>query len=659
MTTRIALILIALASTAAMGQLPGKKPGLPGFRSPIPQAPAEAPQFFDSRDSVQVTAVASQDEVVPGDDLVIAVVFDHDPGWHVHTSSPVVPPELGEADDYVATELVVDSDPASGLLVHVPFVQWPDEYVVQVAFGGTPVDYAVYEGRAIAYLPITVAADAAPGTTTVRIKPIFQACDDTTCLAPSPRPGERGWAEYGIPVELTIVALADKATSPTPDPATFGGFDPSVFERIRSGEAPPDVVAFDTFGINFDIDASGWGLLLLLLVAAFGGFLLNLTPCVLPVIPLKIMALSGSGEHRSRTLLLGIVMMIGIVFFWLVLGGLMAFVSGFTATNQLFQYPAFTITVGLIIGLMAIGMCGLFTIRLPGKLYMVNPKHDTIYGSFMFGIMTAVLSTPCTAPFMGAAAAWATTEPPVITMLVFAAIGLGMGAPYLILAAFPKLTDRMPKAGAASELIKQVMGLLMLAAAAYFVGVGLSGVLAQPPEPPGRGYLWGVAGILMGAGVWLAWRTFMISPSWKQRSIFGCIGALLVAIGVFGGIELTDKGPIDWVYYTPERLQESLDDGDVVVLEFTAEWCLNCKALEQTVLASDAVTALFGEGDAVPMKIDLTGNNTVGNELLANVGGLRIPLLIVLAPDGREVFRGDFYTIEQVVTAVREARGDG
>ena len=659
MILKIALILTSLIASAAPSQGPGQKPGLPNFGIPVPQARQEAPRFFDSRDSVEVSATPSQREVVPGDDLVIAVIFDHDTGWHIHTNQPDVPPELGEAEDYVATELRVEVDPDAGLIAHPPFIQWPEEHVVQVAFGASPVDYAVYEGRAVAYLPITVAADAEPGTTTVRLKPIFQVCDDTTCLAPSPRPGEAGWDDYGIPVELTIVPLADKTTSPTPDASLFGGFDPGVFERIRSGEAPPDVVAFDTFGLNFDIDASGWGLLLLLLVAAFGGFLLNLTPCVLPVIPLKIMALSGSGAHRSRTLLLGIVMMAGIIFFWLVLGGLMAFVSGFTATNQLFQYPAFTITVGLIIGLMAIGMCGLVTIRLPGKLYMVNPKHDTVHGSFLFGIMTAVLSTPCTAPFMGAAAAWATTEPPGITMLVFAAIGLGMGAPYLILAAFPRLTDRMPKAGAASELIKQVMGLLMLAAAAYFVGVGLSGVLAVPPEPPGRNYLWVVAGILMVAGGWLAWRTFAISPSWKQRSIFGVIGALLIATGVLGGIELTDKGPIDWIYYTPERLEESLEDGDVVVLEFTAEWCLNCKALEQTVLASDAVTALFQDGQAVPMKIDLTGNNTVGNDLLAEVGGLRIPLLIVLAPDGREVFRGDFYTIEQVLEAVRLARGDG
>ena len=131
-----------------------------------------------------------------------------------------------------------------------------------------------------------------------------------------------------------------------------------------------------------------------------------------------------------------------------------------------------------------------------------------------------------------------------------------------------------------------------------------------------------------------------------------------MAIGIVGGVELTDKGPISWVYYTPQRLQESLGEGDVVVIEFTAEWCLNCKALEQTVLASDEVVALFKQDQAVPMKVDLTGNNTVGNDLLAEVGGLRIPLLIVLAPDGREVFRGDFYTIDQVVDAVNDARGD-
>lgn len=654
MTKRTALILLFTAS-AAIPALAG--PRLPGFRPPIPRPQVEVIQYYDSRDSVEFTAMAAQETVVPGEDMVIAVIFDHEPGWHIHTDEPVIPPELGEAEDYIDTEIHFDLTGSKGITVHEPFIQWPDEHVVEVAFGGTPVDYAVYEGLAIAYIPVTIAADAKPGEVDLMIRPVFQACDDTVCLAPSPRPGSSDWDSYGVLVEFNVVSLSERTTSTPPDPAIFDSFDPGVFARIHSGEAPPDIVAFDTFGLDFNIDASGWGLLLLLLVAAFGGFLLNLTPCVLPVIPLKIMALSGASEHRSRTLLLGIMMLLGIICFWLVLGGLIAG-AAITAINQLFQYPAFTIAVGLFIGLMAIGMCGLFTIRLPGKLYMVNPKHDTIHGSFLFGIMTAILSTPCTAPFMGAAAAWATTESPAITMLVFAAIGLGMGLPYLVLAAFPQLTNKMPRAGAASELIKQVMGLLMLSAAAYFVGVGLSGVLAEPPQPPGRTYLWVVAGILMAAGLWLGCRTFQISRSWTQRSFFGGIGALLVAIGIIGGVELTDKGPISWVYYTPQRLQESLGEGDVVVIEFTAEWCLNCKALEQTVLASDEVVALFKQDQAVPMKVDLTGNNTVGNDLLAEVGGLRIPLLIVLAPDGREVFRGDFYTIDQVVDAVNDARGD-
>ncbi len=650
----IPILVILLAGGTMAADLPGRPGILP---RPLPAAESEGPLFNDSRDEVRVRAIADSTIVVPGEDTVIAVIFEHDTGWHIHTDEPEIPPALGDPEDYVDTEIYFELEATAGVEVHEPFIQWPEEHVVKVAFGGTPVDYAVYEGRAIAYLPVTIADDAAIGTVQLRLRPVFQACDETTCLRPSPMPGGPGWDEYGIDIEFDVVPFSEKTTSTNPDASLFSGFDPTVFSRIHGGEAPPENVTFDAFGLNFSLDASGWGLLLLLLVAAFGGFLLNLTPCVLPVIPIKIMALSAGDEHRGRTLLLGTSMMLGIISFWLVLGLLLAFVSGFTATNQLFQYPAFSIGVGLVIAIMAIGMCGLFTIRLPGKLYMFNPRHDSLHGSFLFGIMTAVLSTPCTAPFMGAAAAWATTEPPSTTLLVFTCIGVGMALPYLVLAAFPGLTDRMPKAGPASELIKQVMGMLMLAAAAYFVGVGLSGLMATPPEPPSRGYLWVVSLVVIAGGAWLAIRTWKLTRSWSRRLLFGGIGCLLMVTAVLGGIELTDRGPIDWVYYQPDRYEEALEEGNIVVLEFTAEWCLNCKALEQTVLADPAVVALFADGVAVPMKVDLTGNNTLGNEKLAEVGGLRIPLLIVIAPDGREVFRGDFYTVDQVLDAVHEAGG--
>ncbi len=618
------------------------------------ETPQEAPSFGDSRDRVHVVMEADSTHVPPGGDVVIAIALEHEPHWHAHTHDPDVPPELGDAEDYIATEVHVEVAEGSPLIPHVPFMQWPEPTVVQVAFAGTPVDYAVLSDEAVAYLPISVDPSAVAGTeATMRIRVVFQACDDTVCLMPTPRPGTPGWEEYGKDITFTIVDPIDmRAAAGSSD--RFSAFDASVFSSIHSGDAPPGgSIDFDAFGLQFSLDTGGGaGLILLLLVAMVGGFLLNLTPCVLPVIPIKIMGLSASAGNRRRTLLLGIWMMLGVMSLWLALGLAIAFVSGFTAINQLFQYPLFTILLGLFIAVMAIGMGGLFSIRLPNAIYMINPKHDTWYGSFLFGIMTAVLSTPCTAPFMGAAAAWAATQSATVTLAVFAAIGIGMGIPYLILAAFPQLIDRMPKAGPASEVIKQVMGLLMLAAAAYFLGVGLSGLAQQEGAPVSRLYLWAVVACTAASGLWLAWRTMRLARRTGIRIGFVGLGLLMAAASLAAGVRLTDRGPIDWEYYTPELLTERLAEGDVVVLEFTAEWCLNCKLLENTVLHSRAVVELFDDPSVTPMKIDLTGNNAAGNALLAEVGGLRIPLLIVLGPDGKEIFRGDFYTVDQVVRAV-------
>lgn len=110
---------------------------------------------------------------------------------------------------------------------------------------------------------------------------------------------------------------------------------------------------------------------------------------------------------------------------------------------------------------------------------MIHPEQDTLKGSFGLGILAAVLSTPCTAPFMGAAAAWAATQPPASTLAVFVSIGIGMAFPYFLLSVSPHLVSKMPKTGPASVLVKQVMGLFMLAAAAYFVGIGVEVLLSS------------------------------------------------------------------------------------------------------------------------------------------------------------------------------------
>ncbi len=624
---------------------------------------AQQGNFHDSRDKVTVSVQVNPKNVVVGSDAIIAVILEHEEHWHTHTHNLQVPEALGDPEDYIATEIAFELPEGSPLTLHDGYIQWPEPTVVNVGFAGTPVDYDVFSDKAVIFIPVTIASDAKFGEAPFTIKPVFQACDDTTCLAPTPQPDGWGWDEYGFTKTINIVAAGNSTRSDfeTTPSNIFDNFDATVFADIHAGVKAPNnsEINFDAFGLTFSLSADGpIGLLLLLLVAMGGGFLLNLTPCVLPVIPIKIMGLSASAGNRKKTFILGVWMMFGVMALWILLGAAIALIAGFTAINQLFQYPVFTIILGLFIGIMAIGMGGLFSIRLPNTVYKINPKHDSWFGSFLFGVMTAVLSTPCTAPFMGAAAAWAATQSPALTLTVFGSIGFGMAFPYLILAAFPKLVEKMPKAGEASEVIKQVMGLLMLAAAAYFLGVGLSGLMQQEGAPPSRLYLWIVATCVAASGIWLAWRTIRIAKSTTMKIIFVSIGILISAGSVFGGILLTEKGSIDWEYYTPEILTEKLAEGDVVVLEFTAEWCLNCKALESTVLQNARVVEAFEADDVTPIKVDLTGNNVSGNALLNKVGGLRIPLLIIMGPDGEEDFRGDFYTVDQVLEAIKKSRGN-
>ncbi|MFA9477785.1 cytochrome c biogenesis protein CcdA [Phycisphaerales bacterium AB-hyl4] len=617
---------------------------------------AFAQGLSNSSSRVDVRVAPERDAVVAGSDLPVAVTFDHDEHWHIHTHAPVVPTELGSADMYIATAIEVDVPEGSPLTPHPQFIQWPDPVTIEVAFGVRPVDYDVYEGEAVAFLPVTVASDAEPGEYSFDVLATYQACDDNSCLMPVR--GERHTVTVRVvSAEEAATLGSGEAADGEAAAAVFAGFDVGVWERIRSGDVPVEVVAFDLFGLAFALDINTvTGLLLIVLMAGVGGFLLNLTPCVLPVIPIKIMGLSQMAGSRGRCLALGATMAAGIISFWLAIGIAVASVSGFLATNQLFQYPLFTIGVGAFIAIMAIGMCGLFTVRLPRFVYMIEPRHDSFHGSYVFGIMAAVLSTPCTAPFMGAAAAGAVTQRPDMALIVFLAIGAGMAMPYLVLAAFPKLVEKMPRTGPASELIKQVMGMLMLAAAAYFIGTGITGLFVVEGEPPSNAYWWVVGGLGVAAGAWLAWRTFRITPSLGRRVAFAGLGLAFILAGSHIAWHFTRPGPIEWVYYTPDRFEQALERGDVVMMEFTANWCLNCKALEEAVLYTDRVTEALRQPGVVAMKVDLTGNNESGNAKLASVNRITIPLLIVFSPDGSEVFKGDFYTVDQVLGAIEEAK---
>lgn len=647
-------------ATAGAAQAPPKIPGLPGLGGgAFGRAADEEPLFNDSRDQVETRLVLAQDKVAPGGDVPVAIEMKLKPGYHVWTGP--TPPAEGMVvwDGAIRTEIVLNpkegadgsttSAPIEGVDFNAAFIQWPEQHGYDTDVGEGRKRYAVYEGTPVVFIPFSVRADAKPGVVEIPLRVTFQACDAVGCSRP---------ADVDLVARFEIVAGATGGETNPAFVALDPPFDPTVYGRIRSGEKPSERLEFPIFSYKFSIDPNGAGFLLLLAVAAFGGALLNFTPCVLPVIPLKIMGLSQAAQgSRAKCLSLGFVMSLGVVAFWLALGAMIAFVKGFTSTNQLFQTPAFTIGVGVVIAVMAIGMAGFFSLKLPDWVYMVEAKHDSYSGSFFFGIMTAVLSTPCTAPLMGTAVAWATTQGPATILTVFGAVGTGMALPYLVLSANPAWIEKMPRTGPASDLIKQVMGLLLLAAASYFIGAGVAGILVEPPEPPSHLYWWFVSILGAAAGAWLLLRTFLLTRKAANRVVFGGIGAFVLVVSVLIGLSQTAKGPIDWTYYTPERLEEAQKAGKVVVVDFTAEWCANCKTLEALVLNTPAVSKEMNAVDVAAIKVDLTGNNVAGNALLKASNRVTIPLLLVYGRDGSLVMNSTEYTPAQVLAAIEEARG--
>jgi thiol:disulfide interchange protein len=597
---------------------------------------SEAGGLQPEGDIVKVRTAWSADRARPGDSIILAIIADIKKGFHINADAQ----QVNSFEDFkpYPTKVAV-ADAGNDITIESP--RYPEAVPIKVAYAAG--DLMSFEGQSVIYLPIKLTETIAPGNQKLKLVFEYQACSDTYCLFP---------AKINFEESLAVVKSGTGVSKINKE--LFGGYDQG------STAMTSRKVDFDLFGWTFAIDvSSGFGIILLLITAGLGGMLLNFTPCVLPLIPIKIISLSHVAQDRRQCFLLGLAMFLGVLMFWVALGLLIALVSDFTATNQLFHYPVFTILVGLLIAIMATGMFGFFNVRLPNFIYMINPEQDTLKGSFGLGILAAILSTPCTAPFMGAAAAWAATRPPATTIATFAAIGAGMALPYLVLSAHPGWVEKMPKSGPASELIKQVMGLFMLGAAAYFIGVGVAALFADPPNPATKIYWWPVMFFGIAAGGWLAYRTFQITAKARQKTFYAGIGLIIMALSAWAAVQLTDRGPVDWVYYTPERFSEASGDGKVIVMVFTAEWCLNCKALEQGVFKDPKIAALFAKDDIVPMKVDITGNNPAGKAKLKEVGTLTIPLLVIFSPTGKQVFKSDFYTAGQVYGAVTQALAGG
>jgi thiol:disulfide interchange protein DsbD len=603
-----------------------------------------------AQDGVAVTATPQFTTVTPGQNFAVALRFSFTNNLHIWTNNPVVPDGV-EGLVPEASKLKPPTGPlTTGVTVLIENAQWPKGSTVTVEPAGKPIQIIAYHEDTTVFVPVKIDATAPKGTATFNLVVHFQACDDKSCFQPDDR-------EVPVTFEIGDVLVPGEAS-------LFTTFDAKTgFAAAGGGAVQPAAnatkpIVVDLGIFNWKLTISGFiSYVLLMLLAVAGGFVLNLTPCVLPVIPLKILGLQNQAGSRGRMLFLGFVMFCGLVFFWLVIGGLLAF-GLLSAVSRISSYWQFNIAIAIFMAVMGLGMFGAFTVGLPNWVYSIDAKHDSAKGSFLFGIMSAVLATPCVAPLAGGVMAGATLFSRPMALLIFLFIGVGMGLPYLVLAAFPKLVAWLPRAGPGSELLKQVLGMLMIVISFFFLGSALIILTASMPWIAKQLHWWAIAIGLAAAALWLAVRTWKITQSPVRRSVFTLAAAALAAAGFLWANTQTTNArrlALFWKDYQASTVDAALSQGEVVVMDFTAEWCLICKTLESSVLtASDVEDQLAG---AKSFRVDLTDNAAPGWQRLASLGQKGVPALAIMGPGLKEPWVRNAYTTTEVIEAIKQAGG--
>ncbi len=380
-----------------------------------------------------------------------------------------------------------------------------------------------------------------------------------------------------------------------------------------------------------------YNILLAIILAFLAGIILNIMPCVLPVLGIKILSFSqGAGSSRRVAVTRSLVFAAGMVLVFLVLASFAAF-AGLSWGEQ-FQNPTMLVAIVGIIFIFALGMFDVFMILVPTGVTELERKSTTgkrYLDDFVKGMFTTILATPCSGPLLGATLAWTLMQKPVVIYAVFASIGLGMASPYVLFSASKRLLKIIPKPGTWMEDFKHLMGFLLLGFAVYLM-IGLPKDMIIPTV--------GLC-LVLAFAVMVYTRFAPFGSSLMRKIIVGCCAVAVAVAGWQANFTAlynliseeaaiaAEKASGTWEPFTVRKLTKAHAEGRHVIVDFTANWCMNCQFNKVTVYHSSEVMNLIRQKNVLALKADLTQENPAAESLLHHLGSRSVPFLAVFPGD--------------------------
>lgn len=597
------------------------------------EVPVPAGEFRNKNSVVLWKGNITPAVVKPGETAELKLTAVPDETFHVYAATTTS--EMN-ATNFVMTQL-------SGLRATGP--ETSSKVISKEGVAGSP-PVTFHEGTVTWTIPVTVPKDAQAGEYAIEGLVGYQACTDTSCRQP---------------LGLKFASILKVDPSGTGQEAAALAFEKVRFPEVLEAADATDWI-FNPEDENSATAAkiappNQSSLGVILGMALIGGLILNLMPCVLPVVGLKLMALvESAGEDQNKILAHNLWYTLGLLtVFWILAAVAVVLRVSYGQTlawGQQFQFFEFRFIVTLLVFVMALSFLGTWEIPLPGfasgKASQQLQKKEGASGAFFKGMFTTVLATPCSGPLLGAVFGYTLAAPPAITFLLFTTLGLGMALPYILIGLMPSLVFWLPKPGAWMETVKQLMAFLLLGTVAYLFG----GFTDDEKLP--------VFVTLIGAwfACWMIGRV-PLWDRWQKRAgawSGGLASATLIGVLAFAYL-MPGEEVMPWQPYSRAKLAELQSEGKTVLIDFTASWCPNCIVNYNVAINTEETAAQMEELGAVPVLADWSHYDEAIGEKLRELNSNSIPLLAIYPgndPQNPIILR-DLVSQKQVLEALQAA----